>query len=105
MLTTDVQWQTVGHFSRECPKEKDWSRVQCNNCGESKFGVASNASKSHAADDMLVSHTAKRCPKPDRDAGEPTAAGSWDTEDGRGETEADGLNSGGGWSPGAGPGW
>lgn len=27
----------VGHMSRGCPKPTDWSRVQCKNCGESKF--------------------------------------------------------------------
>ena len=24
----------IGHESRDCPKPKDWSRVQCNNCKE-----------------------------------------------------------------------
>ncbi|KAI9823156.1 MAG: hypothetical protein M1832_002599 [Thelocarpon impressellum] len=26
----------TGHFSRDCPKPMDWSKVKCNNCGESK---------------------------------------------------------------------
>jgi cellular nucleic acid-binding protein len=24
----------VGHFSKECPKPRDYSRVTCNTCGE-----------------------------------------------------------------------
>ena len=26
----------VGHFSKECPKPRDYSKVKCQNCGESE---------------------------------------------------------------------
>lgn len=26
----------VGHFSKDCPEKKDWSRVKCNRCNESE---------------------------------------------------------------------
>jgi len=35
----------VGHFSKECPKPRDYSKVQCKNCGE-------------------MGHTVVRCKKP-----------------------------------------
>lgn len=33
-LTTTI---LAGHYSRDCDQPKDWSKVQCKNCGESEF--------------------------------------------------------------------
>jgi hypothetical protein len=35
-----------GHFSRDCPEPKDWSKVQCQNCQE--FGHTIKVSRFHA---------------------------------------------------------
>lgn len=62
----------MGHFSKDCPEPKDWSKVKCNNCGE-------------------MGHTIKRCKKPAADEGDGLGGdtggdvggdnGGWDTAD------------------------
>ena len=50
----------MGHPAKECPKPRDFSRVKCNNCGESLFFFPSMCS----TDNSLVGHTVKRCKQP-----------------------------------------
>lgn len=35
LTQTTLTLPIVGHFSKDCPEKKDWSRVKCSNCGES----------------------------------------------------------------------
>ena len=94
-----------GHFSRDCPLPKDWSKVQCNNCKE--FG-----------------HTVARCKAPkaaEGDDGENPADGSgegaaqegnWGGDPGAGIAQVEnwggdtgaGAAQEGGWSGGVGAG-
>lgn len=48
----------MGHFSKDCPKPRDYSRVTCNNCGESWCSLLLIAFK---ADTQPEGHTAVRC--------------------------------------------
>ncbi|OAL02324.1 hypothetical protein IQ06DRAFT_293010 [Phaeosphaeriaceae sp. SRC1lsM3a] len=81
----------MGHFSRDCPKPRDYSKVQCSNCQQ--FG-----------------HTVKRCKEPiaEGDAmGDGGAVcggdGGWGNTDdtgaasGGGEASWGGDSGGGGW--------
>lgn len=35
LRSTNILNLLVGHFSRDCPQPKDWSKVKCSQCGES----------------------------------------------------------------------
>lgn len=72
----------MGHFSRECPKPRDWSRVQCQQCQQ--FG-----------------HTVARCKNPPAESSsvpngeigaDTTATGGWN------DSGVDTGTSGGGWN-------
>lgn len=52
----------VGHMSKGCPKPRDWSRVKCNNCGQSEFIISINCSLFSYR--LIAGHTVKRCTQP-----------------------------------------
>jgi hypothetical protein len=43
--------EKLGHFSRDCPEPKDWSKVQCQNCQE--FGHTIKVSKDQISSKQL----------------------------------------------------
>ncbi|KAF2430234.1 hypothetical protein EJ08DRAFT_649798 [Tothia fuscella] len=89
----------MGHFSKGCPKPRDYSKVQCKNCGE-------------------MGHTVVRCKKPADAGGEggdggfgdgggaaiPATSGGWGNDDatpapsaGGGDWGTGGILASGGW--------
>ena len=71
-----------GHYAKDCPKPKDWSKVQCRLCGD-------------------MGHGAGRCPNPPKDdfgdLGADAGAGAgadYTTVTGAVEAEGDWMNSG-----------
>lgn len=78
----------MGHFSKECPKPRDWSRVQCSQCQQ--FGhtvVRCKAAPVEASGDLGF----------DNDNGDATAgaaSGGWNDAG----NEEQGVTSGGGWN-------
>jgi hypothetical protein len=66
----------MGHSSRECPKPRDYSKVQCKNCNECRF--ASELQLVDSITNLVVGHTVVRCkaPKPEGDSS--NAAGGGD---------------------------
>lgn len=52
----------MGHSSRECPKPRDYSKVQCRNCGESKLNQPLRVLM--PANFVSVGHGAARCKNP-----------------------------------------
>ena len=64
-----------GHYAKECPKPKDWSKVQCRLCNE-------------------MGHGAGRCPNPPKDdSGELGAGADYMTTTDAVDVEGDWMNS------------
>ena len=88
-----------GHFTKECPKPRDYSRVKCSNCEQSTLRAAQTLNTSNIG---AVGHGKARCPLPPKeegaDGGFGAADGGFGGDDGGfGATE---TNAGGDWNAG-----
>lgn len=54
----------MGHFSKDCPLPRDYSKVKCSNCDESMELCPSSVSYT---DMLLVGHTKVRCKQPPKE--------------------------------------
>lgn len=112
---------SVGHFSRDCTKKKDWSKVKCSNCGESMLAPLPLYLYSYTLDMIymltliIVGHTIRRCPLPAEGANDENGGnggGFYNEAPDSAAVPVSGGNVmepeaawGGGANAGAGPGW
>ena len=59
----------MGHFSKDCPKPRDYSKVKCSNCDQSMLAGCLYLNRVlHFADEETVGHTKVRCKEPAKEA-------------------------------------
>lgn len=58
----------VGHFSKDCPEPRDWSKVKCNTCGESESSRPSSLGLTDTIA-TTVGHTVRKCPQANAEGG------------------------------------
>ena len=54
----------MGHFSKDCPKPRDYSKVKCSNCDQSMSAALLCLHRIACADKKIVGHTKVRCKEP-----------------------------------------
>jgi hypothetical protein len=52
--------EKLGHFSRDCPEPKDWSKVQCQNCQEFGHTIKVSKDQNFVEAIILTSHSAAK---------------------------------------------
>ena len=93
----------MGHFSKECPKPRDYSKVKCQNCDQSTLAGRLYLSRLHFADEEIVGHTRVRCKEPVKEAddggfGAGGDNGGFDAPAGGDESAAPSAGGGDSWT-------
>ena len=86
-----------GHFTKECPKPRDYSRIKCSNCEQSKI---QDSQTLNISDIAAVGHTKVRCPMPPKEEGADVGAENGGFGNGDGGFGAPETNGGGDWNAG-----